>query len=77
MALEDVARIKPHSYSARCVSSTGVIILMEVNKFNAVVRHIPGGFSEITRINKLKWMSFFDKLAILEDQKAQLTGMQK
>ena len=50
---------------------------MEVEKFHQVVKHIPNGFKEITRINKGKWKSFFDMLTKLEEQKNQLHGMQK
>ena len=42
-----------------------------------MVKHIPNGFQEITRINKGKWKSFFDMLTKLEKQKNQLNGMQK
>ena len=77
LGLEDIARISPHSYSARCISQTGIIMQMEVEKFHQVVKHIPNGFKEITRINKGKWKSFFDMLTKLEEQKNQLHGMQK
>jgi CRP-like cAMP-binding protein len=69
LALEDIARISPHSYTVKCVSSVGTLILMEVEKFHSVIRHIPNGFSEITRLNKTKWRSYFDKMTILEEQK--------
>mgnify|MGYP001626748802 CR=1 FL=1 len=42
---------------------------MDVEKFYTVIKHIPFGFAEITRINKNKWKSFYDKLTILEEQK--------
>ena len=77
LGLEDLARLKPHSYSVRCVSTTGVIILLEPEKFNSIVKHIPDGFKEITRINKLKWKSYYDTLARLEDQKHEMIGRQK
>lgn len=69
LGLEDIARISPHSYSAKCVSQTGMILRMDVEKFYTVIKHIPSGFAEITRINKNKWKSFYDKLTILEEQK--------
>ena len=67
LGLEDIARIQPHSYSVRCVSQTGILLLMEVENFHSVIKHIPKGFHEITRINKMKWKSFFDKLTLLEE----------
>ena len=54
-----------------------MILLIDVEKFHTVVKHIPNGFQEITRINKNKWKSFYDKLTILEEQKNQLAGVQK
>lgn len=72
LALEDIARMQEHSYSAKCVSQTGTILMIEVDKFHQIIKHIPNGFSEITRINKNKWKSFFDKLTILEENKNQL-----
>ncbi len=49
---------------------------MDVEKFYTVIKHIPNGFAEITRINKNKWKSFYDKLTILEEQKGQLAQVQ-
>jgi len=45
-----------------------------VDKFFLVIKHIPNGFAEITRINKAKWKSFFDKLTLLSQQKIQQTA---
>ena len=77
LGLEDIARISAHSYSARCVSSTGVLMQIDVEKFHNVIKHIPNGFAEITRINKIKWKSFFDKITILEEQKNQMGRFEK
>ena len=69
LGLEDIARLSPHSYSVRCVSQTGVILQIDAERhFHQVVKHIPNGFQEITRINKAKWKGFFDKLTKLEEQ---------
>ena len=68
LGLEDIARITPHSYSVKCVSQSGIILCLDVEKFHQVIKHIPNGFAEITRINKAKWKSFFDKLTVLENQ---------
>ena len=40
LGLEDIARISPHSYSAKCVSQTGTILKIDVEKFNTVVKII-------------------------------------
>ena len=52
LGLEDIARISAHSYGAKCVSQTGTILKMDVDKFNQVVKHTTSGFSDIFRINK-------------------------
>ena len=66
LGLEDVARIAPHSYSVKCVKD-GTLLSIDVEKFHTVMKHVPNGFAEITRVNKSKWKNFFDKLTILEN----------
>ena len=69
LGLEDIARIKPHSYSAKCVSHTGTILKMDVEKFHQVIsKYIALGFGEMQRLNKAQWKSFYDKLVVLEGQ---------
>ena len=77
LGLEDIAGISPHTYGARCVSQTGIILKMDVEKFHPVIRHIPNGFTEISKINKIKFKSFFDKLTLLEEQDKHILGRQK
>ena len=45
LGLEDIARISPHSYSVKCVSQTGTILKMEVDKFHNFIKHLPNGFA--------------------------------
>ena len=40
LGLEDIASISPHSYSAKCVSQTGTILKIDVEKFHTVVKMI-------------------------------------
>ena len=40
LALEDLARHQPHSYSVKCVSHTGTVLIMDVERFHQVVKHI-------------------------------------
>ena len=70
LGLEDIARISEHSYEAKCVSQTGTILKIDVEKFNHVVKYILNGFEEIKKINKANWKSFYDRLKILEEQKS-------
>ena len=74
LALEDIARMQNHSYSAQCITPTGTVLMMEVDKFHGVIKHIPNGFSAITQINKTSWKKFVDKLTQLEEQKKELKG---
>lgn len=67
LAMEDIARISPHSYSAKCVSSQGVILALDVEKFHAHLKHIPDGFNLVTKINRSKWQSFFETLTKLQE----------
>ena len=53
LALEDIARMQNHSYSVKCVTPTGTILMMETDKFNGVIKHIPNGFAAITQMNKI------------------------
>ena len=76
LGLEDIARISPHSYSAKCISQTGTILKIDTEKLNGVVKVIHNGFSEIAKMNKAQWKSFYDKLTVLEEQKNQIKGMQ-
>ena len=47
LALEDIARMQGHSYSVKCVTPTGTILMMDVDKFHGVTKHIPNGFASI------------------------------
>ena len=69
LALEDIARMQSHSYSVKCVTPTGTILMMETDKFNGVIKHIPNGFAAITHMNKIQWKKYIDKLTLLEEQK--------
>lgn len=40
LGLEDIARISAHSYEAKCVSQTGTILKIDVEKFSQVVKYI-------------------------------------
>ena len=46
--------------------------MLEVEKFHAMVKHIPEGFQSIVRINRLSWKNFMDKITMLEGAKEEL-----
>lgn len=62
LGLEDIARLSKHSYTAKCVSQTGTILKMDVDKFHIALKHISNGFSELTRLNKKSWRTMYEKL---------------
>ena len=68
LGLDDIASLQNHSYSVKCVTPTGTILKIDLDRFYGVIKHIPDGFSQITNLNKVILKKFIDKLTLIEEQ---------
>ena len=51
LGLNDIASLQSHSYSVKCITPTGTILKMDLDRFMGVIKHIPEGYSQITKLN--------------------------
>ena len=77
LALEDIARLEPHSYSVKCVSQEGMLLMIEKGQFQNNVRHFQNGFQKINQMNTNKWKNFITAIELIDEQKAQIETNQK
>ena len=68
LGIEDIARLSGHCYEAKCVSQTGTILKIDVDKLYNIIKIIAGGFEEVQKLNLSKWKNYIDRLTVLEEQ---------
>ena len=48
LGLEDIARMIPYSYSVKCESQNGLLLKIEVSKFQSMIKHFHRGYQRIS-----------------------------